>query len=99
MDILQIALIFLILLLSIFLAITGFQVFLILKNLKKALDRLNQVLDTTQEIAQEVEKPVAAAANLITAIQTGAKVVQHAANNKKPAAATKPSGRRFFKKL
>lgn len=49
MDFLQIALIFLILLLSIFLAITGFQVFFILRDLKKALDRLNKVLDIEQK--------------------------------------------------
>ena len=60
MDLLQIALIFLILLLSIFLAITGFQVFLILRDLKKALDKLNRVLQTGEEIAQDVGKPVAA---------------------------------------
>lgn len=68
MDLLQAALIFLILLLSIFLTITGLQVFLILRDLKKALDRLNKVLQTTDEIAAEVEKPVAAASNLLTSL-------------------------------
>lgn len=58
MDFLQIALIFLIFLLSIFLAISGFQVFFILRDLKKALDRLNKVLDTGEEIVSEIEKPV-----------------------------------------
>lgn len=55
MDFLQIALIFLILLLSSFLAITGFQVFFILRDLKKALDKLN--------IAKDIEKPVTAASS------------------------------------
>ena len=44
MDFLQIALIFLIVVLTIFLSITGFQVFLILKDMKKTLDRVNSVL-------------------------------------------------------
>lgn len=66
MDLLQVAIIFLILLLSIFLAITGFYVFLILKDLKKALDKFNKILQTTDEIAQDVEKPVAAASNLVS---------------------------------
>lgn len=61
MDFLQIALIFLILLLSIFLGITGIQVFFILKDLKKALDRFNQILQTGENIAQDLERPVAAA--------------------------------------
>lgn len=73
MDLLQAALIFLIFLLSIFLAITGVQVFYILRDLKKALDRLNKVLKTGEEIATEIEKPVAAAANLVNALGSTAK--------------------------
>lgn len=41
MDFLQLALILLIIILGIFLSISGVQVFFILKDLKKALDRLN----------------------------------------------------------
>lgn len=44
MDLLQVGLIFLIALLAVFLTITGFQVFLILRDMKKALERLNQIL-------------------------------------------------------
>lgn len=87
MDLLQAALIFLILLLSIFLTITGLQVFLILRDLKKALDRLNKVLQTTDEIAAEVEKPVAAASNLMTTL--GRLVKQD----------SKPKQKRFYKKV
>lgn len=39
MDLLQVALVLLIILLGIFLSITGGQVFFILRDLKKALDR------------------------------------------------------------
>ncbi|TSC87602.1 MAG: Uncharacterized protein G01um10147_580 [Microgenomates group bacterium Gr01-1014_7] len=72
MDFLQAALIFLILLLSIFLAITGIQVFFILRDLKKALDKLNEgnlpsygssVLHSGENIAADIEKPVAVARN------------------------------------
>ncbi len=58
MDFLQIALIFLILLLSIFLAITGIQVFFILKDLKKALDKFNNMLQSGENIIEDIEKPV-----------------------------------------
>lgn len=44
MDFLQLALIFLIVILSVFLSITGFQVFLILRDMKKTLDKVNSVL-------------------------------------------------------
>lgn len=44
MDLLQIALIFLIVLLGVFLSVTGVQVFFILRDLRKALDNLNDVI-------------------------------------------------------
>lgn len=44
MDFLQISLIFLIILLGIFLSITGLQVFFILRDLKKTLDNVNKIL-------------------------------------------------------
>lgn len=68
MDFLQIALIFLILLLSIFLAITGIQVFFILRDLKKALDKLNGVLQTGENMT---------ASNLVTgAAKTLRKIIK-----------------------
>ena len=48
MDFLQVALIFLIILLGIFLSITGAQVFLILKDLKKTLNNINRILNTEE---------------------------------------------------
>lgn len=93
MDFLQIALIFLILLLSVFLSVTGIQVFFILRDLKKTLDRLNQVLKVGGEIAQEVEKPVAAASSLMTTISSGAKALKGVVKRN-----LKPTPRRFYKK-
>ena len=87
MDLLQIALVFLILLLSIFLSITGIQVFFILRDLKKALDKLNSVLKTGENIAEDIEKPVAAAGNLISAIV------------KKNPKQSNPKQKRFYKKV
>ena len=94
MDFLQIALIFLILLLSIFLAITGFQVFLILRDLKKALDKLNRVLDSGEVIAQDLEKPVEAAANLVDTIKGGAKTLKNIVKRE-----PKSKQKRFYKKV
>lgn len=84
MDFLQIALIFLILLLSVFLAVTGIQVFFILRDLKKALDKLNAVLQTGENIAEDLEKPVATAAS--GAVQALKKLI-------------KPKPKRFYKKV
>ena len=93
MDILQIALIFLIALLTIFLTVTGVQVFFILKDLKKALDRLNKVLQTSEEIAEDIEKPMAAASNLVTTLERGAKALAG-----KVKRSSSPKSRRFYKK-
>jgi hypothetical protein len=94
MDLLQIALIFLIVLLSIFLAITGFQVFLILRDLKKALDRLNKVLQVGENIVQDVEKPIEAAANLVNTLSASAKLVGDIVRHD-----PKPKPKRFYKKV
>lgn len=94
MDFLQAALIFLILLLSIFLGITGIQVFFILRDLKKALDKFNAILQTGENIAEDIEKPVAAASNLATS--AGAAVVSGAA--KALGKIIKPKPKRFYKR-
>lgn len=83
MDFLQAALIFLILLLSIFLSITGIQVFFILRDLKRALDKFNAILQTGENIAEDIEKPVAAASNLVATLK---KII-------------KPKPKRFYKKV
>lgn len=93
MDFLQIALIFLILLLSIFLAITGIQVFFILKDLKKALDKFNNMLQSGENIAEDIEKPIEATTSLVTGLVQGAKVLTGIGKS------SKPKTKRFYKKV
>lgn len=95
MDFLQIALIFLILLLSIFLGITGIQVFFILRDLKKALDKFNNILQTGENIVEDIERPVSAASNLVT--ETGAQVASSAVSAIRKL--IKPKPKRFYKKV
>lgn len=97
MDFLQIALIFLILLLSVFLSLTGIQVFFILRDLKKALDKFNAILQTGENIAADAERPVAAASNLAVQAETAAvssavKIIGNLINKK-------PKPKRFYKKV
>lgn len=96
MDYLQITLIFLILLLSVFLFIAGIQVFFILKDLKKALDKFNRILQASEEIATDLEKPVAAAANVVTALESGVRVLKKRSVRHIKKSPT--SSRRLFKK-
>lgn len=88
MDLLQVALIFLILLLSIFLAITGVQVFFILRDLKKALDKLNNVLKTGENIASDIERPIQTASDRVVKAIAG--IVKKD---------SKPKSKRFYKKV
>ena len=67
MDFLQIALIFLILLLSIFLTITGIQVFFILRELRQTVSKANKVLDDTGVITESVTGPISS----ISALASG----------------------------
>lgn len=91
MDFLQIALIFLIILISIFLAIGGFQVFLILRDLHKSLRRLDKILETSQDIATDIEKPAKLVSNITTVARAITGVVKGKLN--------KPKNRRFYKKV
>lgn len=74
MDFLQIALIFLIMLLAVFLSVLGIQVFFILKDLKTSLDKLDKILDETTPVEKVVNSVVV----------TGAKEVKKAINPKPP---------------
>lgn len=93
MDFLQIALIFLILLLSIFLGITGIQVFFILRDLKKALDKLNAILHTGENIAGDIERPLSSASNLVATLGDRAKDLAGVVKRE-----SKHKQRRFYKR-
>ena len=84
MDLLQIALVFLILLLSVILAILGIQVFFILKDLRKTMDKVELFLGDAQQIAEDVSKPIRAAAEVTQAVEAGVKVVKSLVQNKPP---------------
>src|SRR5260221_9532466 len=99
MDILQIALIFLILLISVFLGITGIQVFFILRDLQKNLKRLDKILATSQDIAEDIEKPTKLVSNIASSIESGGKAAASIAKAITGAVSGKPKNRRFYKKV
>lgn len=102
MDFLQIALIFLIFLISIFLAIAGLQVFFILKDLQKTLKRLDKILETSQDIAEDIEKPARVASDIVTGIENSGKAaasVARAITGAVKRQVNKPQNRRFYKKV
>lgn len=101
MDLLQIALIFLILLISIFLAIAGLQVFFILRELHKSLRRLDKILETSQDIAMDIERPVKAASNIVSSgLENSGRVAASVAKAITGAAGkVKNQNRRFYRKI
>ena len=87
--------------LSIFLTITGIQVFFILRDLKKALDKFNNMLQSGENIVEDsprsaggagIEKPVEEALSLISSITAGAKSLTAIAKS------SKPKSKRFYKR-
>ena len=78
MDVLQVVLVIMVLIVCIFLIIFGIMLFFILKEMKKALDKLNNVLQTGEDMAEEFSRPVAAAASLVSAIGVGSKAADFA---------------------
>lgn len=87
MDLLQISLVFLIALLTIFLTITGFQVFLIMRDMKRTLDRINEVLFEDTKVKPNIHSQSQPVNNSAVDLLKQ--------NIKKP---SRPSASRFFKK-
>ena len=65
MDFLQISLIFLIIVITIFLGIGGWMVFLILKDLRKSFKKLNEILNTDQPEIEKIKQRVKSPASKI----------------------------------
>lgn len=91
MDILQIALIVLIILLSVFLSVLGIQVFFILRDLKISLRKLDNVLADAQNITEDLEKPARAMSEVTQVLESGVRVVRELSARTRPA-------RRIFKR-
>lgn len=90
MDLLQVALIFFILLLTVMLSVLGVQVFFILKDLKRSLEKLDKVIDEADEVVENVKVPAKAAASVVEAVESGVRVVKEVT-----AKSTKPARRLF----
>jgi len=75
LDLTQIILLSVIIVLTIFLVILGFQVFFVLRDLRSTLKRLNQLFAEANTLVSEVKKPIEKAGTFVTALTTGAGLV------------------------
>lgn len=75
MDLTQAVLLSAIVALTIFLIFVGFQAFFTLKDLRKTLKKVDQLVDDANQIAEEVKRPLSSASHLFTALTTGGGIV------------------------
>lgn len=72
----QAALFLIIIALTLLLIVLGIQVFFILKELRKTVDKFNKVLDDTGTITESVAKPVSSLSSLAVGLKTGARIAK-----------------------
>lgn len=72
----QTALFLIIIVLTFLLIVLGVQVFFILKELRKTIDKLNKVLDDTGTITESVAKPVSSLSSIAMGLKAGAKIAK-----------------------
>mgnify|MGYP001585562309 CR=1 FL=1 len=71
MDLAQIVLLLVIVVLAILLAVLGIQVFLILREIRKTVEKTNKVLDNAGIIAESLSTPISTLSSLAMSIKTG----------------------------
>ena len=72
MDATQAIILSVIVVLTIFLAIIGFQLFFVLKEFRSTLKKTNRILDDGQDLVDQIKKPLESVNSVIGAITTGA---------------------------
>lgn len=75
MEPVQIVLLIVIVILTILLAVLGIQAFLILREVKRTVEKTNKVLDHAGIIAESISTPVSTLSSVVTSIKTGVSVV------------------------
>ena len=72
MDTTQAILLAVIIVLAIFLVTLGFQVYFVLKDIRKTLWRMNRLFDDADDLVGQVKKPIESASSFFTALTAGA---------------------------
>ena len=83
MDILQIAIVFLIIIVAILLSITGFFVFLILRRLKRAMDKFEHIVGDVAGMTEETKKTLHVIGGVPGAVGAGVKIAKTIASKRK----------------
>jgi hypothetical protein len=73
----QLALFLVIIILTILLIVLGVQVFFILRELRRTLEKANKILDDTGSITESVSGPISSLSTLVTGLKTGASIAKY----------------------
>jgi len=79
----QTALFLVIIVLTLLLVVLGIQVFFILREFRKTVDKANKVLDDTGVITESVSGPISSLSNLAAGIKAGAAIASFLNKGKK----------------
>ena len=71
MDLTQSVILSIIVVLTIFLVVLGFQVFFVLRDFRKTIFRMNKLLDDADNLVDQVKRPIETAGNLLTSAAAG----------------------------
>lgn len=85
MDILQIAIVFLIVVVAILLLVMGLQVFLVLKGLKRSVDKFDNIVGNVVGMTEDIKKPIHAMADMSGAVDAGVKFARAIASKNESA--------------
>jgi len=83
MDTAQLLLLCVVIILSFLLLILGIQVFLILKELKKTINKINKILDDAAVISESVSLPISNFSGILNGIKTGVSLLSLFKHKKK----------------
>jgi hypothetical protein len=72
----QIIIILVILALTLLLLVLGVQVFIILKELRKTIEKANKVLDNTENITGSVSAPISSLSSVLMGLKAGGAVAK-----------------------
>ena len=72
MDTTQIVLIAIAIVLAVFLVALGFQAFFVLRDARKTLVRMNHLFDDTEELVDDIRRPLETAGNFVAVLTAGA---------------------------
>ena len=79
----QTVLFLVVIILTVLLVVLGVQVFFILRELRKTLEKVNLVLDDAAMITESVSKPISSLSSLTMGLKTGATIARILSGGKK----------------